>query len=58
MLQAEKPRCAVRGMLARGAMCSSVIVGGKFCGFNGACPHKIEPSAIPQATVSPSQEQK
>ena len=37
----ERPLCAVRGLIRPGAMCGSVIVGGKLCGFDGACPHKV-----------------
>lgn len=37
----EKPKCAVRGGIRRGAMCGSVMVGGVYCGFNGDCQHKI-----------------
>lgn len=35
-----KPRCPVGGMIQPGAMCGSVIVGGKFCGSDEDCPHK------------------
>lgn len=44
-LPAEKPRCAVGGMVRPGAMCGSVIVGGEFCGHAGECPHKLAPNA-------------
>lgn len=37
----ERPTCAVRGSIRPGAMCSKVIVGGKFCGYAGECPHKV-----------------
>ena len=37
----NRPRCAVRGIIRPGAMCGSVIVGGKFCGHKGECPHKL-----------------
>ena len=33
-------KCAVGGMIQRGAMCGSVIVGGKLCGHNGTCKHQ------------------
>ena len=39
--QSDHPRCAVRGIIRPGAMCGSVIVGGKFCGHKGECPHKL-----------------
>lgn len=32
--------CAVGGMIRPGAMCGSVIVGGKLCGHNGPCEHR------------------
>lgn len=35
-----RPQCAVGGMIRPGAMCGSVIVGGRLCGFPGDCPHK------------------
>ena len=37
----NKPKCAVRGMVSRGAMCGSVIVGGVYCGHKGECQHKV-----------------
>lgn len=37
----QRPRCAVGGMIQRGAMCGSVIVGGQFCGHSGECQHKV-----------------
>lgn len=37
----NKPKCAVNGMVRPGAMCGSVIVGGKLCGHAGECQHKI-----------------
>jgi hypothetical protein len=30
----------VRGLVHAGAMCRHVIVGGKHCGYAGACDHK------------------
>ena len=36
----DKPKCAVKGMVRYGAMCGSVIVGGVYCGHEGACQHK------------------
>ena len=36
----EMKTCAVRGVLAPGGMCGKIIVGGKFCGHDGACEHK------------------
>lgn len=36
------PGCAVGGMLHGGrAVCGSVIVGGKLCGHDGECQHKV-----------------
>ena len=43
---AAKPKCAVRGQLRPLAMCGSVIVGGKYCGYKGSCPHKVEAAEI------------
>jgi hypothetical protein len=40
----EQPRCAVRGLVARGVMCGRVRVGGEFCGHAGDCPHKVIPN--------------
>lgn len=40
----EKPTCAVQGLVRRGAMCSQIIVGGKFCGYSGKCEHKRPPA--------------
>jgi hypothetical protein len=36
----DKPICKVNGRLAPGVMCGLVVVGGKHCGFDGACEHK------------------
>lgn len=36
----NKPTCKVNGMIQPGAMCGSVIVGLKYCGFTGDCQHK------------------
>ena len=36
----EVNMCAVRGVLTEGGMCGKVIVGGKYCGHDGACKHK------------------
>lgn len=38
--QSEKPTCAVSGMIRPGAMCGKIIVGMKYCGYSGECPHK------------------
>jgi hypothetical protein len=35
------PGCGVGGMARPGAMCGSVIVGGKLCGHDGECQHKV-----------------
>lgn len=35
-----KPTCKVHGMVAPNAMCGSIIVGMKYCGFRGDCEHK------------------
>ncbi|PVY68611.1 hypothetical protein C7440_1022 [Pusillimonas noertemannii] len=43
--QDPKPTCAVRGSIRPGFMCGYVIVGGKYCGYLGECPHKQEPAA-------------
>lgn len=40
-VEEQRSDCAVRGMIMPGAMCGSVIVGGKFCGHSGECPHKL-----------------
>ncbi|MDD3652440.1 hypothetical protein [Immundisolibacter sp.] len=37
---ADKARCAVRGAILPGRMCSHVMVGGVFCCFEGKCKHK------------------
>ena len=39
----SKPLCAVRGLVAPGAMCGKHIAGGK-CGFAGECEHQREPA--------------
>lgn len=52
MEEAMRPRCAVGGMVRRGAMCGSVIVGGKFCGHPGDCQHKMPPNALANAPAS------
>jgi|GEM_PF-6704673 len=36
----SKPTCNVRGMIQPRVMCGHVIVGMKYCGFSGDCPHK------------------
>ena len=36
----ELPKCKVGGMVAPGAACPHVIVGGKACGFAGGCEHQ------------------
>jgi len=36
----DKPTCAVRGLIRRGAMCSQIISGGKLCGYTGKCEHQ------------------
>lgn len=41
----ERPTCAVHGMIQPGAMCSKIIVGMKYCGYSGECPHKQEAAA-------------
>lgn len=43
---AQKPGCTVRGLIAPGVMCGSVIVGSQSCGFNGSCEHQV-PAAEP-----------
>lgn len=43
----NKPTCKVHGMIQRGAMCSQIIVGMKYCGYSGECQHKVEPAAEP-----------
>ena len=35
-----KPLSSVRGLVAAGAMCRHVIVGGTHCGYGGECVHK------------------
>jgi DNA segregation ATPase FtsK/SpoIIIE-like protein len=40
VIPAERPLCAVRGLIRPGAMCGSVIVGGELCGFKGKCEHQ------------------
>lgn len=35
----NESKCAVRGMIGRGAMCGQII-GGSVCGYAGACEHK------------------
>lgn len=36
----KEATCAVGGMIRPGAMCGSVLVGGKLCGHNGPCEHR------------------
>lgn len=36
----EKPTCKVGGFIQPNAMCGHVIVGMKYCGFDGDCRHK------------------
>lgn len=43
--------CAVGGAIRAGAMCGSVIVGGKLCGFAGKCEHQ-RPRANDQPSMS------
>lgn len=42
----ERPVCAIKGFMRHpsGAMgiCGYVIVGNKYCGFDGDCPHKMK----------------
>jgi hypothetical protein len=38
----DKPICKVKGRIGPGAMCGSIIVGAKHCGFKGPCKHKVE----------------
>lgn len=38
---APRPICAVKGLVRPGAMCGAIIVGGKYCGHNGECSHKL-----------------
>ena len=40
MNKQEKPVCKVGGLIGARAMCGYVIVGGKYCGYSGDCPHK------------------
>ncbi|MDQ2822437.1 MAG: hypothetical protein M3Y65_19015 [Pseudomonadota bacterium] len=40
----DKPTCAAHGMIQRGAMCGMVIVGLKYCGYQGECEHKCSPA--------------
>lgn len=40
--QQDRPTCAVRGMIRPGAMCGKIIVGMRYCGYKGECPHKVE----------------
>ena len=42
---ADRPRCAVRGLVAPRGMCSAIIVGAEFCGSDKACAHRV---AAPQ----------
>ena len=58
-MSSDKPKCAVRGLVLPNAMCSSVIVGGVYCGYSGWCENKIspcdeEPQSDVQAAVSNS----
>ena len=41
----NKPKCAVKGMVRPGVMCGAVIVGGIYCGHEGACQHK-QPACV------------
>lgn len=48
----ELPKCKVGGMLAPGAACPHVIVGGKACGFAGGCEHQDPaPERTPDAWI-------
>ena len=44
--QVNKPTCKVHGMVAPNGMCGHVIVGLKYCGFKGDCPHKSSAEMI------------
>lgn len=48
-----RPLCAVGGMVRRGAMCGSVIVGGKYCGHGGECQHKVPNKATTATPAAP-----
>lgn len=43
----EKPKCAVRGSIRPGAMCSRILVGRELCGFAGECEHQIPALRVP-----------
>lgn len=47
-----KPTCAVGGMVAPRAMCSKIIVGGKYCGHAGEREHKRVAQEWPQEVQS------
>lgn len=58
--QQERPICKVHGMIAPRAMCGSVIVGLKYCGFSGECQHKgssVEALAIKAMRQKPENEE-
>lgn len=49
----NKPLCKVNGRIAPGAMCGSIIVGMKYCGFAGECQHKEVVTEPPATTPGP-----
>ena len=51
----DKPKCVVRGLIARHGMCGSVITGGLFCGNKADCKHKIE---TPDPTEMPGDKER
>lgn len=51
MIDTNRPTCAVRGVIAPGALCPQVIVGMQFCGAKpGTCEHQREPARQPADT--------
>lgn len=56
--EVERPKCAVRGLVAPGGMCGKVIVGATYCGHSGECVHKVMPTIVQQAlSGKPAQEE-
>lgn len=46
--ETEKPLCLCDGVFKSGYMCSSIIVGRKYCGSTESCVYKLEPGAKEQ----------
>lgn len=49
-------KCAVKGQIRPGAMCGSVIIGNKSCGFAGECEHQRKPDHSGEPTEKVDQD--